>query len=185
MRFVSALPAALRVQVDVMSQVCADDLGRPSACAGWTIRQALNHSLGVTRKFTEFASGDTDTPRTPAGDLVGEDPCAAVRDSAIRSARAWMHTDLERVCVLPFAQVDADVAAGINLYDVVAHTWDIAMPLGLDLPCDVALWAVALQAAETALNITRDPQHFGQPVAVDTDAPPQVRFLALLGRSSR
>ncbi len=148
------------------------------------MREVLNHSVGVTQKFSSFASGATDAPRTPSGDRLGHDPGAAVRAAAVQSADAWARVDPTRVCRLPFTEVDCDVAAGINLFDVITHTWDVAAPLDLDMPCGEDLWAITLQAAEAALADQRDPRHFAPPVVV-TGNTAQERLLALLGRNPR
>jgi len=47
----------------------------------------MNHSIGVTMKFADFAAGGSDHPRTPSGDLVGRDHRLALR-SAAAAARA-------------------------------------------------------------------------------------------------
>ena len=102
----------------------------------------------------------------------------------MQSAGAWARVDPTRVCRLPFAEVDCDVAAGINLFDVITHTWDVAAPLNLDMPCSDDLWAITLQAAEAALDDQRGPRHFAPP-AVATGNAAQERLLALLGRTPR
>ena len=72
---------------------------------------------------------------------------------------------------------------GINLFDVITHTWDVAAPLNLDMPCSDDLWAIMLQAAEAALDDQRGPRHFAPP-AVATGRSPRAAS-ALLGLSSR
>ena len=42
----------------------------------------MNHSIGVTMKFADFAAGGSDHPRTPPGDLVGRDHRLALRSAA-------------------------------------------------------------------------------------------------------
>ena len=45
--------------MEVVCQVGADQLDLASRCEGWTIRQVLGHSHGVTRKFADIASART------------------------------------------------------------------------------------------------------------------------------
>ena len=107
----------------------------------------MNHSIGVTLKFADFAAGGTDHPRTPPGDLVGRDHRLALRSAAGAARAAWASADMERPCHLPFGTFPASLAAGINLFDVLAHTWDIAAATGVTLECPDDLWQAGLEAA--------------------------------------
>lgn len=76
-----ALIDALDLQLAAAHRLRVEDLEVASRCEGWTVRQALSHSIGVTHKFTDFASGATDAPHTPPGDLVGPDHQRALRNT--------------------------------------------------------------------------------------------------------
>jgi hypothetical protein len=91
----------------------------------------MNHSIGVTMKFAGFAAGGSDHPRTPPGDLVGRDHRVALRSATAAARSAWASADMARPCHLPFGTFPAGLAAGINLFDVLAHTWDIAAATGV------------------------------------------------------
>src|SRR5262249_49107355 len=61
----------------------------PSPCAGWTVGDVIRHLIAVTDKFTRFAAGETDTPRT----TTRADPDGALgpafRAASAASRRAW------------------------------------------------------------------------------------------------
>jgi uncharacterized protein (TIGR03086 family) len=105
----------------------------------------MNHSIGVTMKFADFAAGGSDHPRTPPGDLVGRDHLLALRSAAGAARAAWASADMARPCHLPFGTFPASLAAGINLFDVLAHTWDIAAATGVVLECPDELWQAGLE----------------------------------------
>lgn len=126
----SDLLAAWDLQARTVAQLRAPQLALQSPCLGWTVRDVLNHSLGVTAKLTEFASGLTDVPHAPPGDLLGADPALAVRTAAQRGRRAWTHADMTRRCHLPFGTFSAEATIGLNLFDVLAHTWDVTTAAG-------------------------------------------------------
>lgn len=96
----------------------------------------LNHVIATTTKFSQFASGLTDSPRTPIGDLLGDAPLPSFERCRASSADAWLTVDLQRTCRLPFGTFTASDAAAINAFDVLVHTWDIACTVGVTFqPC--------------------------------------------------
>jgi uncharacterized protein (TIGR03086 family) len=179
-----ALVAALETQVRTGQQVRAGPLAFESPCPGWSVRDVINHSLGVTLKFAEFAAGRTDHPRAPVGDL-GPDHGAALREAAEAARAAWASADMTRRCHLPFGTFPASLAAGINLFDVLAHTWDIAMATGVALRCPDDLWLEGLDAARTVIGVSRDSRHYAPEIPAAPGATPMRRFLAFLGRAGR
>jgi uncharacterized protein (TIGR03086 family) len=180
-----ALVAALDTQVRTGRQVRIAQLGLESACPGWSVHDVINHSLGVTLKFAGFAAGRTDHPRAPAGDLVGPDHALALTRAAEAALVAWASADLTRPCHLPFGTFPADLAAGINLFDVLAHTWDIAAATGADLRCGDDLWIAGLDAARAVIGPARDPRHYAAEITVGQGASPRQRFLGFLGRAAQ
>ena len=58
----------------------------------------MNHSIGVTMKFADFAAGGSDHPRTPRGDLVGRDHRLALRSAAGAARSAWAATGVTLEC---------------------------------------------------------------------------------------
>jgi uncharacterized protein (TIGR03086 family) len=177
------LMAALRVQVRTGRLVRSGQLPLESPCPGWSVRDVMNHSIGVTMKFADFAAGGSDHPRTPPGDLVGRDHRLALRSAAGAAQSAWASADMERPCHLPFGAFPASLAAGINLFDVLAHTWDIAAPTGIALECTDDLWQAALEAAQAVIGPGRDPRQYAPEIPVAAAASPRQRFLAFTGRA--
>ena len=144
------------------------------------MRDVLNHSIGVTVKFTDFAAGRTDRPRTPRGDVLGRDHLAAFEVVAASARVAWASADMSRACHLPFGTFSADLTAGINLFDLLAHTWDVAAA-----PLDGVeqLWIAALDAAVAVIGPDRDIHQYGSEL-VPRSQSGRDRFLAFLGRES-
>ena len=181
--WVESLDDAFEQQLEVVGRLRPDDLERPSACDDWTVRMVLNHSIGVTRKFAAFAAGETREPHAPPGDLIGADHNAALRAAVGQARMAWSAVDLSRTCRLPFGTFTAEGAAGVNLFDVLAHTWDIAVVAAISLDDERELWAIGLDAARHAIGRARDFRQFGEEITVPETAPAMIRFLAFLGRT--
>jgi uncharacterized protein (TIGR03086 family) len=181
---IEALLAALDLQVEVGEQLRPSHLAHDSRCAGWSIRDVLGHSIGVTVKLADFAAGTTDEPRTPEGDLVGPDHRLALERAAEAAGISWASADRARCCTLPFGTFTTDGVVALNLVDVLAHTWDVAEPEAISLDGADQLWAWGLDAAELVIGPERDLGYYAPARAPDAAASPQERFLAYLGRTS-
>lgn len=180
---VEALVLALDVQWAVGRQVPASDLVLDTPCPGWTVYDVMNHSVGITLKFTDFAAGLTDHPRSPTGDLLGGDHPTALRSAADAAQSAWASADLSRRCVLPFGTFPGELAAEINLVDVLAHTWDISTSVGVPLECDDGLWLAALGAATHVIGPDRGGGHYAPEARPTGSSTPRQRFIGSVGRS--
>ena len=89
---------------------------------------------------------------------------------------------MSRTCNLGFGVFSAENAAGINLFDALAHTWDIADVISVELDEDSDLWGIGLNAASEIVGPTRNPAHYAAQIAISPAAPPMRRFLTFLGR---
>lgn len=179
---IDGLVASLDVQLAVVLGLAEGDLSLVSRCPGWSIGAVLRHSLGVTEKLADFASGRSDSPRTPRGDLLVPDHRTSAERTIRTAQQAWSEVDLGRTCHLPFGDFGAAEAAGINLFDVLAHTWDMAEAVGVELWCPGVLWEAGRRAAVAVLGRSRDVRHYGGEILVPGEASPKDRFLAYLGR---
>ena len=177
-----ALTAALRAQVRTGRLIRVAQLSLETPCPGWSVRDVMNHSIGVTLKFAGFAAGGSDHPRSPPGDLVGPDHRRALRAAARAAQAAWASADMARPCHLPFGTFPASAAAGINLVDVLAHTWDVAAAADVTLECADELWSAGLEAARMVIEPGRDPRQYAAEVPASGSATPRQRFLAFTGR---
>jgi uncharacterized protein (TIGR03086 family) len=182
---VAALEEALGRTAAVVHGIRTPDLGRPTPCTGWTIRDLLNHVVAITIRFTRFAEGD-DAPRRPPGDLLGNAPVKAYDEAAERSINAWRANPgaLDRTCRLSFGRFDGRAAAAINAFDVMVHGWDLSR--GLEAPYEIPdhLANIGLQAAELIVTPqAREDGQFGAPPPALESESPEERLLAMTGRN--
>jgi uncharacterized protein (TIGR03086 family) len=174
---------ALDALVTTAEALSASDLRVASPCPGWSVGDVLEHALGVTVKFTAFAAGATDRPTSSTIVRSPDEVVPALRAAAAASHAAWAGIDRTRPCHLPFGSFPAETAAGINLFDALAHGSDVARPTGASFACPDAVWTAGLVAARAVIGPDRDARHYDPEIAVPADAPPSVRLLAFLGRS--
>ena len=183
METIPALAEALLDQLALVRRITPAQLSVASPCPGWTIRHVINHSMGVTQKFTRFAEGD-DRPSAPTGDLIGDDHVQALECVVELARSAWASVDTTRQCELSFGSFSADLAARINLFDALAHGWDVAAAVGLDWDCAEDLWMCALDAARAVIGEQRDLVHYANEVPITPEASNRQRLLAFLGRGT-
>jgi uncharacterized protein (TIGR03086 family) len=183
---VGQLGEALLTAAALADELPSRSLERASPCLGWSVLDVINHLAAVTEKFGRFAARMGGPTRQLRGDLVGTQPAKRFRDVAEAAAGTWReHPEaLSAVCVLPFGSFDGATAAGINLFDVVIHQWDIAAGAGIDHTINEELALVALSVAPLLVTgQARRSGHYAAPVLIPAGAPPSAQLLATTGRT--
>jgi uncharacterized protein (TIGR03086 family) len=166
----------------LISNIRADQWSAPTPCTDWTVRQLVNHLIGMNRVFAALLAGQPPPPR-PSADHIEDDPVGAYRDSAAALQAAFGRPGiLERVYNGPLGTATGAERLKIRLYDLLAHGWDLAQATEqpADLPDDLA--AQSLAFARTQLTDQARPGRFGPAQIVAEQAPAIERLVAFLGR---
>jgi uncharacterized protein (TIGR03086 family) len=142
---------AVRASVDLVAQMSAQDLARPTPCADWTLHGLLRHMIAQHHGFATAADGDGDLARWRIRPLGG-DPVAAYGAAAERVLSAFAGDGvLDRDFPLPeIAQgvmFPARQAISFHFVDYVVHSWDVARTLDVPVDLDPTLLDVALNVA--------------------------------------
>ncbi|GAB09594.1 hypothetical protein GOARA_043_00690 [Gordonia araii NBRC 100433] len=177
---------ALGALSEVVGRIRGNGWTMDTPCESWSVADVLAHVVVVTRKFTAFAAGHTDSPRARPLKYLDADLPGLLEHAALDSARAWKDCDLARICHLPFGTFTAGEAATINSMDVLVHTWDIAIATGIPYAMPPQLLAPAVEMARrlaTAEAVAA--KQFGPPVLVEDDGPSEAMLLGLTGRDPR
>src|ERR1700689_1924511 len=122
---------ALLASVDVVSAVTADDLAKPTPCAGWNLADLLAHMTVQHRGFAA-AGGGAAAPAGSSSAAATEVIDAFAGDGVLDSEFALPEFG-------PGAMFPAAMAIGFHYVDYVVHGWDVARTLGqsYELPVDV------------------------------------------------
>jgi len=166
----------------LISNIRADQWSAPTPCPDWTVRQLVNHLIGMNRVFAALLAGQPPPPRPPA-DHVEDDPVGAYRDSAAAlQAASGRPGVLEGTYHGPLGTATGAERLQIRLYDLLAHGWDLAQATEqpADLPDDLAEQSLAF--ARTQLTDQARPGRFGPAQIVAEQAPAIERLVAFLGR---
>lgn len=137
----------------VVRQLPADSWDRPTP-SDVSVSKLVDHVV-VGNRFTALllAGVDREEARTLlAGDQVGNDPVAAVADSALRQSQSFAATPLERSISGPNGNVPAAAYLRFRLVDLVVHAWDLLRAAGLDETLDPLIVDNVLQLVEPHLD---------------------------------
>jgi uncharacterized protein (TIGR03086 family) len=170
----------------LLTNTSIDQLGDPTPCAKWAVRDLLNHLVGGGHMVGAMLKGDA--PPSPAGpppDLLGDDLVGAW-DGAITVFGAGVDSPgaLEREVAMPFGTLSGGMLLEILKFDLLVHAWDLATATGqpFDPPADVVEPALATaQMIVTPESRSGDP--FGPEVTPPANASPIGRLVAFTGRA--
>jgi uncharacterized protein (TIGR03086 family) len=179
---------AVRVSVALLAHARTADLARPTPCADWTLHGLITHMAAQHYGFAAAAAGDGDLARWRPRRLGG-DPVADYRTSAEAVLAAFSAPGiLDREFLLPEIAAGhafpARQAIGFHLVDYVAHSWDVARTLGLDVRFAPGLLDAALRIARAVPDgesRLAPGAAFGPAVSWPGGSPLD-RVVALLGR---
>jgi uncharacterized protein (TIGR03086 family) len=188
---VSTIEAYRRAQScfdSVLAAVPPNAWDLPSACESWTIRDVAGHVVWGQEQLRHWATGQQygradGAPGAPhPAVLAGSDPVKTFRAARTAASGALTDEALDRPVRLPgLGEQPVREIVRLLITDHLAHTWDIASPLGLAVPLDTDLVAGSFAWARD--HMVRAPGFFGPELTPPGDASEQTRWLAYLGRA--
>ena len=162
-------------------------LGSPTPCTDWTVRDVINHITGGATMFAvcieEGSCPDELLGQLVTGDNLGDDYKSAFRQAANRALEAGNRNGaLEKVVKLPFGEMPAGVALNLAVFDVTTHAADLARATGQTIE-DTELLETALEVGRQMIGSEmRQPKLFGPEQPVPANASAADRLLAFAGR---
>jgi len=164
----------------------------PSVCVEWTLRQLVNHLIGIPTVLGRAASGERLEPDEFSPDVMAEtdyfglDASSAYDAAVSKALEVCARPDaLDGVCAMPRGDVPFRNLVTLVVSDTVVHAWDLARSTGQDaeIPDDLAELGYTFMKGFVSPNARGGTfKHFDQPVEVGPDASPTDRLVAFLGR---
>lgn len=179
MDVIAALEQTFAHTSTVVAGVRAEQHSDKTPCSEWTVRDLLEHMIGVVAGLGSAAGG-----RPPAPFVLADDPAAQFDDAAAAALAAWRTPGvLDRVVDGGAGPMPGHVLAGINLLDTATHTWDLATATGQpsELPEPVAV--AALEASRSIVSPEIRGGRFGPEQPAPADASSTARLVSFLGRT--
>ena len=166
----------------VVHGVSEDQLGDPSPCDDWAVRDLANHLLGTSEAMRKVAAGEEQDRQDPWG-TGGDHMSTGWRDDLSRRlaglADAWTPEDAWE------GEVNGMPKKGMGdmaYVEVMLHGWDLARATGQDLAFDDDAVAQARDVMDEIGRLGREGGVFGDLVEVGEDASDWERVLAEGGR---
>lgn len=173
---------------DRLATVGHDDLGAPTPCDDWTVRDLLDHVVDEELWIPPLLAGapSENIGDRLAHDRLGDDPFAAWR-SAADAARTATEPDaaLAAEVRLPGGTVSGTDFIWELFADHLIHAWDLARATGGDQRLPHDLVAACSDWFDANEDTWRAEGEIGPAVDVGDDADAQTRLLARFGRDPR
>ena len=166
---------------DLIDRIGADQWASPTPCTEWTVRDVVNHLVGLNLVFVAMFE---ESPMPERGtDRLGADPAEAYH----RSAQALLVAAAGPGVLERSQETSVGVATGAErlrwrIADLLTHGWDLVQATGVvaELPDDLAEQALAFARAQ----LPGQPRagRFADPQQIADDAPAIERLAAFTGR---
>jgi uncharacterized protein (TIGR03086 family) len=183
-----SLAAATRSTRTVVSGIDAAQLGLPTPCSEWDVRQVLSHVVGTLSLCRGLLTSTApDVPMMPgalpAADVLGQDPLAAY-DSGVERllATAAQPGMLEGMRSTPIGEMPVAALAGFTVLDIAVHGWDLGKATEQPLLLDDALATHVLAFARSAVTPDTRAPRIGPELPVAAGASSTDQLVAFLGR---
>ena len=186
MDVVATMDRVLEQTTQVVNGITPDQLGNPTPCTEWSVRDVVNHITGGATMFAECVEGDVADERLGqlmGGDNLGDDYKGAWEQAAKRAQATFAQPGaMEKTVKLPFGEMPAGVALNIAIFDVTTHACDLARATGQKVE-DEELLETALGVGQQLISEAfRDGVMFGAEQQAAEGAPVSDRLLAFAGR---
>jgi uncharacterized protein (TIGR03086 family) len=169
---------------DVVSDIKPEQLGEPSGCGDWTVRDLLNHVVGYLNAFSSGATGEK--LDVDGVDFLGDDHVAAYEQAAKGAAEAFKAPGaMERTFTLPWGDNPGSMALGLAVAEAAVHGWDVGQAAGRPtvIDDDVAEAVYGMTSSMMApLGEFPRGDSFDEPVEVPDSAPIADKMIAYMGR---
>lgn len=179
MDIIDALEQTFDHAQGVIAGVRVDQYDDKTPCAEWSVRDLLDHMVGVVAGLGSAAAGND-----PAPFELSDDPAAQFQSAAAAAMLAWRNPGvLDAIIDAGPGPMPGRVLAGINLLDTATHTWDLATATGQPATLPDAVAGAALEASRATISPEIRPGRFGPEVDAASGASPTDVLVAFLGRT--
>lgn len=178
--------AAMAIFGRILTQVDDEHLELETPCDGWNVQALISHVvLGDAAIPLLFAGEPLPGTMTIDTSILGPNPVATWRGTALAAIDAFRAPDaMTAVVQHPIGERLGSVVARFRMVDQLAHAWDLATAIGVEVDVPEALADAALDFLYPMMDQLQESQVFAAPIAPPDGSSAVVRFLGLLGRKA-
>src|SRR5579883_1768480 len=171
----------------IVDGIRPDQLGLPTPCTQWTVRDVINH---ITAGGIIFATcveqgsmSDEAMGALVTGDNLGDDYRGAFRAAANKALSAFGAPGAaEKMVKLPFGEMPAGVALNLAVVDLMTHGADLAYATGQRIEDEQLLQTALSVGRQMVSPDLRAAGLFGPEQPVSDSASAMEKLLAFAGR---
>jgi uncharacterized protein (TIGR03086 family) len=167
----------------VVAASSPSELNLPSPCAGWTVRNVINHV--VTGNLRTLAWTHSENGPANEDDHLGDDPLVAF-DASFRRVRTRLADLLAREASVqtPFAVLTAERLIEMRCSELAVHAWDVARATSQSTDFAPELCERVLVTARASIQgLDRSGSPFGAEQLPPPGATAADRLAAFFGRA--
>jgi uncharacterized protein (TIGR03086 family) len=179
------LGKAVALGTAVIGAVRPDQLGGPTPCDDFAVRDLLGHLVTVLHRVAVMGEGGDPFAVPFVTEVADGAHPDAWRAAAHAVMAAWTDdATLDRVITLPWATMTGGETLEMYANEVTLHTWDLAVATGQRPAWDdeVVRRSTAALADKLPPDLDRTGAPFAAAVSVPVDAPAIDRLVAYSGR---
>ncbi|MGW2210937.1 TIGR03086 family metal-binding protein [Streptomyces sp. NPDC001781] len=177
----SLIDNAVRATAPVVDGVTDEQLGAPTPCSRYDVRDLLNHLFHVVTSFQKLAVGEPADLASAGEYLASGDWRSRFREEGTRLAQAWA-TPGSVEGISPGMGLPQRTLAYMVLGDLLVHGWDLARATGQEYAPDAATVEEVAPELEKIAPMGRNAGVYAEAVPVPAGA---TRFERLLGETGR
>lgn len=165
-----------------------DQLGNPTPCTEWTVRDLLGHMVAVLGRLRVMGQGGNPFGVQAMLDGVADDEWdARFADALAGFDEVWSDDAvMGRDVQAPFGTMPGGQILGGYIFEYLVHGWDLAQATGQDSEADTDLAERTLAIARMVMpeQARGEGVPFGAPVEPRPGAKPTEQLANWLGRAS-
>lgn len=158
----------------------------PSPCTEWSVRDVLDHMVRANLACAAAFDPDDDPARAAAGDVLGDDPAAALAAANRRLlAQLGRPGAQEQTVTFPDGDYTGRRLTVLRFTDLLSHAWDVARATGqpTDFAPELNASALAISRRRMATLDRAAIGAFGTEQPAPAGASEADRYAAFMGRT--
>ncbi|MBD29813.1 MAG: TIGR03086 family protein [Acidimicrobiaceae bacterium] len=172
----------------VLASISHDQLGLPTPCDEWSVRDVINKLVASTLLFASFGrreDGDPNLDLINPRDLIGDDPLGTFSSAALECRAAWRSPGaLEGMATSTIGEAKARSVLNARIFDTTVLSWDISKACEVQHFIDEEQASYVLRVANALVPAVRSHNRarYKDPISVTENSSDLDKLISVTGR---